>query len=331
MRRMFVAGTAFVGTILFVYSIHALGMAQIQEALVRIGWGFGAILALSGAREVARTLAWMRTIEGPFRLSFTDAFRARLAGEALNTLLPMGMLVGEPAKAEHVRHRLPFATAFAALVVELAFYGSSLVLLFSAGAVALVPSSAVLFLFMAGIAAIAVLRFRNGSRGAMLADPAAISEVPISNTVKRVVKKLRGFSDPVIGFSSRHPDRVWSIVAFETAFQVFAVAEVYLTLALITPGHAGWKSAVVLETVGRAVTMMFKMLPMRMGVDEAGAALFADRLGLGASTGIMLALVRKMRLLAWSAVGLAFLVRRSTGVVAAPAAPATDARLFHST
>jgi hypothetical protein len=329
MRRMFVAGTAFVGTVLFVYSIHALGWLQIQEAIVRIGWGFIAILALSGAREVVRTLAWMHTIEGPVHLSFTDAFRARLAGEALNTLLPMGMLIGEPTKAEHVGHRLPFATALGALVVELAFYGSSLVLLFSAGAVALLPSSAVIF--MAGIAAIAVLRFRNGSRHAAIAVPAAKPAWQLSNVTRRAADKVRTLVEPVLGFSSRHPDRVWPIFAFETIFQVFAVAEVYLTLKLIAPGHAGWKAAVVLETVGRAVTMMFKMLPMRMGVDEAGAALFADRLDLGASTGIMLALVRKLRLLAWSAVGLILLLRRSTTVLAVPSAPATTASLFHST
>src|SRR5882672_7356472 len=134
-------GAAIIGTVLFTYSIKTLGLPRIQDAFVRIGWGFGAILLLSGAREAVRTLAWTRTIEGPVRLSFRDAFRARLAGEAFNTLLPMGMLVGEPMKAEHVGHRLPFATAFSALAVEFAFYGVSLVLLFSAGVVALFPSS----------------------------------------------------------------------------------------------------------------------------------------------------------------------------------------------
>src|SRR5882672_6336325 len=107
MKRAFVTGTAVIGTALFAYSIKALGLAHIQEAFVRIGWGFGAILLLSGAREGVRTLAWTHTVEGPVRLSFGDAFRARLAGEALNALLPMGMLVGEPVKAEHVGHQLP--------------------------------------------------------------------------------------------------------------------------------------------------------------------------------------------------------------------------------
>jgi hypothetical protein len=102
---------------------------------------------------------------------------------------------------------------------------------------------------------------------------------------------------------------------------------VYLTLSLIMPRHiawssAAWSAALGLETVSRAVTIMFKMLPMRLGVDEAGAAVFADRLGLGSATGITLALVRRMRLLCWSAVGIVFVLMRSTRQSAAPAAVA---------
>jgi hypothetical protein len=293
MKRALVAGTAIIGTALFAYSINALGFARIHEAFVRMGWwGFGAILLLSGAREGVRTLAWTRTIEGPVRLSFRDAFRARLAGEALNTLLPMGMLVGEPMKAEHVGHRLPFATAFTALVVEFAFYGFSLVLLFSAGVITLVPSSAVLFVVAMALMAVPFFRSRNRGPGI-------------------VIEKLRRIGDPVLRFAVLNPGRAWRLVILEAAFQLFAVAEVYLTLALITPQHVAWSSALVLETVSRAVTILFKMLPMRLGVDEAGAAVFADRLGLGSAAGITLALVRRMRSLCWSAVGIAFVLMRS--------------------
>src|SRR5216683_598337 len=174
MKRALVAGTALIGTALFTYSINALGFAKIQEAFVRMGWGFGAILLLSGAREGVRTLAWTHTIEGPVRLSFGVAFRARLAGEALNSLLPMGMLVGEPMKAEHVGHRLPFATAFTALAVEFAFYGASLLLLFSAGVVTLFPSSAVLFIAVTALMAVPLVRNKNRRTG--IVEPMCASE-----------------------------------------------------------------------------------------------------------------------------------------------------------
>src|SRR6202521_5099372 len=196
MKRAFVAATAIIGTALFAYSINALGFAKIHEAFVRIGWGFGAILLLSGAREAVRTLAWTHTIEGPVRLSFQDAFRARLAGEALNTLLPMGMLVGEPMKAEHVGHRLPFATAFSALVVELAFYGVSLVLLFSAGVVTLFPSSAVLFVVVMAFMAEPFVRNRNGRTGVV--EPRDASQRHVAKVVTRALETLRRLGDPVL-------------------------------------------------------------------------------------------------------------------------------------
>jgi hypothetical protein len=329
--RAFVTGTAVIGSALFAYSIKVLGLANIEDAFGRIGWGFGAILLLSGAREAVRTLAWTHTIEGPVRLSFRDAFRARLAGEAFNTLLPMGMLVGEPMKAEHVGHRLPFTTAFTALAVELAFYGASLVLLLSAGVVTLFPSSGVLFIAVMSLMIVPLVRNRNRRIG--IVEPPGASQDHIATVITRVSEKLRWLGGPVLRFASLNPRRVWRLMVLEATYQFFAVAEVYLTLSLIMPEHiawssTAWSSALVLETVSRAVTIVFKMLPMRLGVDEAGAAVFADRLGLGSATGITLALVRRMRLLCWSAVGIVFVLMRSTRQSAAPAAVAIASARF---
>ena len=85
----------------------------------------------------------------------------------------------------------------------------------------------------------------------------------------------------------------------------------YIALALIVPGHASWTSALVLETMNRGVTILFKILPLRLGVDEAGAALVAARFDLTSATGVTVALVRKLRLLAWNGIGLLVLLTRS--------------------
>jgi hypothetical protein len=317
-RRAFVAGTAAIGTALFAYSIDTIGAARIYETVGRIGWSFSAILLLSGAREMVRAAAWTRSVEGPGRLPFLDALRARLAGEALNTLLPMGMIVGEPAKVEHVGHRLPLATAVSALALEFAFYTLSLVLLFSAGLVALFPPSSALFMVIGVL--MAVPHVRGRTRRASIAGPARVSEDGrVAAVITRAFRRLSRLGDPVLGFGARHPGSAWHIFALESAYHILGIVEVYLTLRLLSPGHVPWTSAVVLETVNRAVTMVFKVLPMRMGVDEAGSAMFANRLDLGASTGVMLALVRKMRLLFWSAVGLVFLLARSAERSVTPA------------
>src|SRR5262249_14965998 len=118
---------------LFAESLRVLGVAQILAGLARVGWGFAIVLLVAGARDVVRAVAWTRSVGGEMPLPFWPALRARLAGEALNTLLPMGMVVGEPIKAAHVSDRIPFATAARALVLEFAFYSASLAFLFAAG------------------------------------------------------------------------------------------------------------------------------------------------------------------------------------------------------
>jgi hypothetical protein len=259
----------------------------------------------------------MRTIEGPVQLPFVEAFRARLAGEALSTLLPMGILIGEPAKAAQVGGRLPFATAFSALAVEFAFYCGSLALLLGAGAGALVTAHQIpLNVALPGTAAAALSAwyFRRAASHISHVENAEDSGSRVANVMARALSSLQRLPDLVGGFASRHPEHLWPIAAYEVTFQLLAVAEVYVTLLLISPQRPTLASAVVLETVSRAITMTFKVLPMRLGVDEAGASLFAGRLHLGAPTGVTLALVRKLRLLVWSAVGLVCFIRRSPGV-----------------
>lgn len=291
--KAFTIGANVVGTAAFVYAMHVLGWTQIRSALVQMGWGLAAIVVLSGLREGARALAWTKTVEGPDRLSLRDAFEARLAGEALNTMLPMGFLIGEPAKAQYLVGRLPFTTAFKALVIEFACYCASLVLLFGAAAFSVLPTFAASSLVALALLALAVAR------------------------------KSQHVLQSLLSFAAQPGRWLWGILALEVAYHALGIAEVYITLMLISPQPPTWGSAVVFETVNRGMTMAFKMIPLRIGVDEAAAAMVSNRLALGTSTGLMLALVRKLRMLFWGAVGLMFAVTRPIrrSPIATPTAP----------
>ena len=285
---------------LFAQSLHVLGAAQIAAGLTKLGWGVLAILAVAGARDVVRAIAWTLTVEQPARLGLLPALRARLAGEALNTLLPMGVVVGEPTKASHVGDHLPFGAAARALAIEFAFYGASLVPLFAAG-----------------VAAFAIAnRMTTGVTPILLAEVAIV--IVAGLLARRMLRR-------VPALRANRPRRVAVIAACETAYQVFAVAEVYLTLSLINPQHSTIASALVLESVNRGVTMFFKMIPMRVGIDEASSSFVAPYVRLDPATGLTLALVRKLRMLFWSAVGLALLVRRRANAVSRVAEPSVIA------
>ena len=280
-------GAVAAAVALLAASVRATGVDRMAESVTRVGWGFAAILLLAGARDAARAFAWTRAVDGPDRLRFLPAFRARLAGEALNTLLPMGIVVGEPAKALHVSGEIALAPAATALALEFAFYAASLVLLFAAG--------------------VAAIGFESGA----FTNPQAVAAAAIAAIAIAAVLARRAWRGPDHAPARRLPQRsVGTIAACQIAYQALSIAETYVTLRLVSPARASISSTLVLETVSRAVTIAFKFVPMRIGIDEATSSFAAGRLHLDPVVGLAMALVRKIRLLFWSAVGLVFFVRR---------------------
>ena len=72
-------------------------------------------------------------------------------------------------------------------------------------------------------------------------------------------------------------------------------------LALLTGTLPGVLTTFVLEAVNRAITVAFKFVPLRLGVDEAGTELLTRTLSLPLGVGVTMAIVRKARVLSWCA------------------------------
>jgi hypothetical protein len=116
------------------------------------------------------------------------------------------------------------------------------------------------------------------------------------------------------------PSRFWRVFALDAGFHALAVLEIFLTLRwLMGEASPTLAQAVVFEALNRVVTVAFKFVPFRIGVDEALSGAFAPVLAVNPAAGVALAVVRKVRNLAWSAAGLLVIA-----VHPARAAPATD-------
>jgi hypothetical protein len=310
---------AVFGAALFAYTLRQTSLAAILSGMRSVGWGFLVILGLSGVRVLARAYAWTLCTEGPTTLRVRDTVPALVTGDALGNLTPLGLFVSEPTKAVFVRHRVPLMTAVSGLTIENLLYTLTVALVIGSGTVALLFSFDVSpALKMVGLAAL------GGMVGLL-----AVSAWVLGRQVKIVtgvvdwlhrrrlapaalahrLEKLRTLEDAVYGFHRRHPDRLWSVLALEGAYHAAGVAEVWVMLAwLVAPPTV--LVAFILETVNRLTTVAFKFVPMRLGVDEAGTALLANVLGYTTATGVTMALVRKVRVLVWTAAGVALLARR---------------------
>ena len=101
-----------------------------------------------------------------------------------------------------------------------------------------------------------------------------------------------------------------SVAALESSFHVLAIIEIFFVLSLISGQWATILDAFVFESTNRFIQVVFKFVPLRIGVDEAGTGMFADLLAFGTLAGVTLAIVRKARMLVWMALGIAVLVQR---------------------
>lgn len=102
------------------------------------------------------------------------------------------------------------------------------------------------------------------------------------------------------------------------------VGEAYWILR-VTAGHSSLLAACLIESVNRIVNTVFGFIPLRLGVDEGGAALIVKNLGHSAAEGVSLAVIRKVRTLLWVGLGMIFMAEYAVTSRRSQADPKTGA------
>jgi len=110
--------------------------------------------------------------------------------------------------------------------------------------------------------------------------------------------------------SGEYPRRFLPICFFETMYHLLGICEGWYILAKLMSLMPDLQTSFLLESVSRIITIVFKLIPFVIGVDEAGAQFVTETLAIGASIGVTLAVIRKGRILFWTAVGLVLIVKR---------------------
>ncbi len=319
---------AFVATIfgfaLFVYFISEIGLPEIWQAIKKFGFGgFAMIFGIYAVRIAIRSITWTWCVEKPNRLSILTALRAVIMGEAMSSLLPLGILISGTTKALAVKKNMPFVEALSSLAIENLFYSLATGLFITFGAFALIfnfdlPEIWLLaaFLMIALVAGLTILGFvmviRQWHFASAIANKiyekqleSARFQIPILvKWLENGRADVRRFEEQIYGFYRREPRLFVPVFLLEAFYHLLGVLEVYILLLFISQTPPTFFLAFLLESISRVIIVFFKLIPFNIGVDQAGAEFITQTLDLKPNLGATMAIVRLGNRIIWVTFGL---------------------------
>jgi hypothetical protein len=310
------------GIALFIFFVDRVGIDEVLENVKKVGWdGFAVILIGYFVRISARALSWSFAVYDPYKISFKDTLPAVLMGEAMSSLIPMGPIISGTTKVVAVRRKVPLMVGFSSITIENLFYTHMTGLFIISGAVFVLQRyqpEGVWAYAIDGLIVVTSLTILFGifvviRQWHMLSDVAILAtRIGVFPKFMEPMKpKIRDFEDMFFNFYRKHPERFMPMILCQVAFHAMGIFEVLFILNRVGDQFATLINAFLLESVSRAINIFFKMIPFLVGVDEAGASFMAEILAIGATVGVVVAVVRKGRMVFWTGVGVALIAIRN--------------------
>jgi hypothetical protein len=303
-----------VGLVLLVALFAQLGPERILSLLLSLGGNLLVIIAMFACHECVRAVALSRCLFPGHRPHFRQLLRIRFLGELAGALTRTGPFVAEPARAwmlagqaVHGAHAYGAAagelianscTSALVTIVAIGFTLRTRALsgqLFALSQVLLWGSITYV------VVAVVALAWRVHVIGAILRLARTLPLV--GRRLRTDPIQVRQIEDAIMHALIDRPVSLVQVLLLEILAQSILVFEIYWTIQSMGVAVSG-STALLVEALTKAANVI-----QFFGVTEAGYAVVLNWLGLTAAVGFTLSLVKLLRSLTASALGLGLLAR----------------------
>jgi uncharacterized protein (TIRG00374 family) len=315
-----VAGVASVA-----YLVATTGVDTLLGPIRTLSWRIAVFLVLPYAVvALLHTLAW-RLAFAHAPVSMRRLFAVRLAGEAIN--LGAASVGGEPVKVYLLKPWVPLAEASAAQVVDKTAITVGQVLFLAVGLVVALPrgdlprdflwATAVLLGVQIVVVVAFVLVQCIGLAGWTLR---LLGRLGMTAGGERASGVLRFDRALAASYRERRGAALACILVHLLGWLVGSL-EVYLVLGWLDVG-ASFPVALAIDAFGIGIKFMAFAIPGALGALEGGYMFAFSAFGFASGLGLLFTLVRRLRMVAWSAAGLVLLALLRAAARPAPASAA---------
>lgn len=272
----------------------------VRSALVQVGWGIILVVGQETVAHLLNALGWRFafTRDEAASFPFSELFRLRVAGDAVNYLTPSATVAGEVARATMLRARHGTTVRAGSVLVAKSAQTLGQVVFVAAGfsllgtrLVVSGPSASRRFWLVAGLLIIV----------AILSCRATIHHAP--GLLAPACAWLRAVACRLREFIRDHPARVvLSTLMFALAYAWGAFEAYWICQFLGIPVSVF--TAMSIEVLSVAVDGLLFMVPAKIGSQEGGKVAVFAALGLPPSLGFAFGVVRHVRELTWAGLGV---------------------------
>jgi len=304
-RRWITLVIVVLGTATFLYLLWSFGPLLVWDRLRGFGWGYAVVLPFQIADHMLNAMGWKLAFSPAEarKVAFWDLVRVRIAGDGVNYLTPSGNIAGEFVRPGMLRSDLSLDAKVSSVVLAKAAQaiGQALFVLF--GLIYLINARAYTFQSgQAGWAAAGMSVILFGVAlcvGLFAARPPAFLAERFPAALEKTEPVRRHLRENL----GKHPWRLAGSTMFFMVGYMWGAAEIWIICRFLGL-QVGAETALCVEFLSNVVDSFAFMVPAKIGTQEAGKAAIFKGLGLGASVGFTVGLIRHTREMLWAAAGL---------------------------
>jgi uncharacterized protein (TIRG00374 family) len=304
------------GALSLVVIVWQAGPGAVAARLVAMGPAWPLVLLPSVVVAAVDTLAWRYSFHRGVRVPFLALAKARVAGEAINSLTPTAYVGGEPVKAYMIAPRVPVREGLSSVIVGRTLMAVGQVAFVALGTVValgrfeghghlLAASVVILALVSTGLWWV-IARQHRGLIGGLVGLAARLGIRP--RAVAARAAAIAELDARVAAFYVEERGRLHASLSLYFLGWVAGTAETYLALRLMgLPVDV--PTAFAIEALSGLVKGATFVIPGSLGGQEAGhLALFAG-FGYPLAGAVGYSVIRRVRELLWAGLGLLILAR----------------------
>ena len=302
------------GLLLFTWALRKVELSQVGDLLLEMGPGLLAVILAFGPVTWFDALSWKYAFK-PEESKTIHSFamwRIRNIGEAFNAITPLGTMGGEPVKAHLLKEKygLTYKQGVASQVVARTTLTIGLILFMIPGALFLLMDQDISETFktssLTGLIIFSILIFLFllfQVTGTLSRIAHIFNRRFPTPTPRPSLEHLVALCGMMSSYYRQHRALFLKSITFAFLGWVAGVLELYLTLYFLEV-PVGFKELWIIESLLQLIRAGSFFIPLSLGAQEGGLILIFTSLGMAGPLGLAVSFVRRIRELAWIALGL---------------------------